>query len=97
MFEPELDLTSLSAIYSVYGGLFLILIRMIWIWNIEYQFTASNQTFEDKCLFVSGLYYKAAKQSFNNIITWILRYIRKKISSSNDEDSIDFLQPTILN
>lgn len=92
MFDPELDLTSLSTIYSVYAGLFLILIRMVWIWNVEYQFTTSNQTFEDKCFFVSGHYYKTAKKSFNSIITWILRYIRKKISSSNDEDSIDFLQ-----
>jgi hypothetical protein len=91
MFETQLDLTHLSAMYSVYGGLFLILLRMIWLWNIEYQFCASNQTFKEKCFFVSFHYYKAATQSFNPIITWILRYIRKKISSSRDEDIFDFL------
>lgn len=91
MIESLLDFISLSAMYSIYGGLFLMFIHLLWIWKIEIQYISSNHTVSEETFFSIGFYKTPVNNHTNYIISWMIKCIRRKISSSSDEDGALFV------
>ncbi|WP_137744803.1 hypothetical protein [Robertmurraya siralis] len=87
MLESLFDFISLSALYTMYAGLFLILLDLIWIWNIEYQFIASHQLDNEHGLLPVDTHFFNANPSFHYILIWVMRYIRKKTGAPDEDDS----------
>ncbi|WP_019155655.1 hypothetical protein [Robertmurraya massiliosenegalensis] len=90
MLESLFDFISLSALYTMYAGLFLVLLNLVWIWNIEYQFTASHQIDSEGSLLPISDYYKKTNRTYNYIVIWVMQYIRKKTSSPDEDDRYAF-------
>ncbi|MGG0719383.1 hypothetical protein ABE096_17535 [Robertmurraya massiliosenegalensis] len=87
MLESLFDFISLSALYTMYAGLFLVLLNLVWIWNIEYQFTASHQLDPEGSLLPISDYFRKTNRTFNYIVIWVMQYIRKKTGSPDEDDS----------
>lgn len=93
MLDTLMDFISLSALYSLYGSIFLVILNFLWIWNVEYQFITSAESFSNESYKELGRYYNHLNPVNNNVINWIIKYIRRKVCSSDDED-IQVILPT---
>lgn len=95
MIESLLDFTSLSAMYSIYGGLFLVLMHLMWIWQVEIQYTSSTRTISEESFFSIPITKTPVNHQINFMISWMIKYIRRKISSSNNENDPVYLPLTM--
>lgn len=93
MFESLSDISNLPEMYAIYCSLFFVIIHLVWIWHVEIQFISSNQNLDKKTFFTVNHYRTSACAPLNHPIIWITKYIRKKLSSSDDEDGYVTLQP----
>lgn len=85
MLESLFDFISLSALYTMYAGLFLVLLNLVWIWNMEYQFISSQQLDKERGTLPPGNILNNTQPTYNYIVIWVMEYIRKK-TGTPDED-----------
>lgn len=89
MDEILFDLTNFSTLYSIYASFVISLIlRLIWIWNIEYHFldtvcSSSDLHSDQKQVGLDRTF----THPLHPALLWICRYIRRKVAGSDDTDS----------
>ncbi len=82
------DISIIPAEYTIYVTLlFGLIVKILWIWNVEYHFTNStknpvNITYPVDYSLQKMRYYVLV----NPILTWIVKCIRKKVGSGDDSD-----------
>lgn len=93
MFESLFDVTSISAIYTLYGSVLIALaLKYFWNLHIEIAFVDSISTTTEISFQAGCLSNRENNNLLSFIIVWITKRIRKKISSNDDEDNIVYLQ-----
>ncbi|AYA76562.1 hypothetical protein ACVBAX_04290 [Robertmurraya sp. GLU-23] len=89
MDEILFDLTNFSTMYTIYASVVISLIlRLVWIWNIEFQFldtvcSSTDLSSEHRQL----VYERTYSHQLHPALVWIFRYIRRKVAGSDDTDS----------
>ncbi|MGI8385086.1 hypothetical protein [Robertmurraya sp. P23] len=89
MDEILFDLTNFSTLYTIYASVVISLIlRLIWIWNIEYHFLDTVCSSTDLSSEKNQIFYdRAYVHQLHPALVWICRYIRRKVAGSDDTDS----------
>jgi len=82
------DISIIPAEYTIYVTLlFGLIVKYLWILNIEYHFTESTK---DPYNITHSVNYSLQKMRYyvlvNPILTWIVKCIRRKVSSGDDAE-----------
>lgn len=93
MFDALLDINNLSTIYTLYGSVFLgLTIEILWIWNLKHPSVNTIRTRLEVSSFLLKPSINKKPATSNDMIVWILKYVRRKIDTGDDDEGHAYIQ-----